>query len=235
MTRLMALYPRAWRDRYETEFQILTSERPPTLADRLDTVRGALDAHLHPQLPGAGRERDRTGIGTLAGFVLLVVAFVVMANGPVHYDEYGMYRDGALGAPLLFVSLILLSIGLYRVVERLPAGAAVPRAAGWTAIIAGPIWALMPWVIPLGIALLLGVLGLGVGARRAGIWPVWSEVVLVAALALPTGFMLALPFVPWYAMRVLEISPVLIVGPMGAIWLVVGGLLLRGAPRPTLA
>lgn len=53
MTRLVALYPRSWRDRYETEFRALMAERPPTLADRLDVLHGALDARLHPQIPGA--------------------------------------------------------------------------------------------------------------------------------------------------------------------------------------
>lgn len=235
MTRLLALYPRAWRDRYEAEFLILLAERPPSLGDRLDTARGALDAHLHPQEPGPGRERDRSGFGPLLGFVLLVGAVVIMANGPVRHDEYGAYRDGMLGMPLFFVSLLLLSFGLYRVVDRLPAAAMASRAAGWTAIIVGPIWSVMPWVAPIGVALLLGVLGLSVGARRAGIWPAWSEIVLVVALAVPTGMLLALPFVPWYTMRVLELNPLVFVGPIGAIWLVVGGLLLRGAPRPTLA
>ena len=53
MTRLIALYPRAWRDRYETEFRALMAERPPRPGDRFDIVRGAIDARLNPQVPGA--------------------------------------------------------------------------------------------------------------------------------------------------------------------------------------
>lgn len=49
MSRLVRLYPRAWRDRYEDEFLALLTERPATTGDVIDTVRGALDAHLHPQ------------------------------------------------------------------------------------------------------------------------------------------------------------------------------------------
>ena len=49
VNKLVRLYPRRWRDRYEEEFLALLSERPPTMGDRLDTVRGAIDAHLNPQ------------------------------------------------------------------------------------------------------------------------------------------------------------------------------------------
>jgi hypothetical protein len=52
MSRLVRLYPRAWRDRYEAEFQALLEERPLTLGDRVDIVRGALDARVHPNLDG---------------------------------------------------------------------------------------------------------------------------------------------------------------------------------------
>ena len=37
MSRLVRLYPRAWRDRYEEEFLTLLAERPPTFADLVDT------------------------------------------------------------------------------------------------------------------------------------------------------------------------------------------------------
>ncbi len=53
MSRLVRFYPRAWRDRYEDEFLALLEARPPTSRDMLDVVRGALDAHLHPQGDGA--------------------------------------------------------------------------------------------------------------------------------------------------------------------------------------
>jgi len=34
MSRLVRLYPRRWRDRYEEEFLALLKERPPTMSDR---------------------------------------------------------------------------------------------------------------------------------------------------------------------------------------------------------
>src|SRR4029077_17181152 len=50
MSALIRLYPRAWRERYEDEFLALLEARPPTFGDRLDIVRAALDARLHPQV-----------------------------------------------------------------------------------------------------------------------------------------------------------------------------------------
>ena len=52
MTSLLRLYPRSWRDRYEAEFIHLMESRPPTVGDRVDIVRGAVDARLHPQVGG---------------------------------------------------------------------------------------------------------------------------------------------------------------------------------------
>ena len=50
MSALVRLYPRAWRERYEAEFLELLEARPPTIGDRFDILRGALDARLHPQV-----------------------------------------------------------------------------------------------------------------------------------------------------------------------------------------
>ena len=232
MSRLVALYPRAWRARYEAEFRDLLAERPPSPRDRLDIARGALDARLHPQVVGPPLVRDARGYSPIGGAVALVAAVVVAANGALRYDEFGAYRDGGAALPLLVLACVLVSIGLYAVVERLPGEAALPRAAGWTAIVSGPLWAVAPWLAPLGLALLLGVLGLAVGARRAGLWPAWSVVVLVGLAAIPAGLFAALPFLPWYAGRVAGLDYTLVVAPMGGMWLLVGGLLLRGRPAP---
>lgn len=82
MSRLLGLYPRVWRRRYEAEFRALIKERPPTLLERFDIVRCALDAHLHPQVPGsmvtepeppvpAAARLARLGAGGAIPFVLL--------------------------------------------------------------------------------------------------------------------------------------------------------------------
>lgn len=53
MRSLIRLYPRRWRERYEAEILDLLAERPASIADGLDLVRGAFDAHLHPQAHGS--------------------------------------------------------------------------------------------------------------------------------------------------------------------------------------
>jgi hypothetical protein len=233
MSRLTALYPATWRDRYGDEFEAVLTARPPSVGERVDIVRGALDAHLHPQVPGLVRIPDRYGFGPLVGLGLLVVAVLLAANGPVQYDDYGTYRDGVAAIPFFVLAMVLLDVGLYRIVLRLPDGAAWAGAAGLIAIVAGPTWAFMPWVVPIGMIFILGVLGLAVGARRAGIVPTWALVVLVAALAVPAGLFAATPFVPWYALRASGLNFAVVVGSMAIVWLVFGGLLLRGFPERT--
>jgi DNA-binding PadR family transcriptional regulator len=48
ITWLLRLYPRAWRDRYETEMLTLLEQHHITLATIVDLLLGALDAHLDP-------------------------------------------------------------------------------------------------------------------------------------------------------------------------------------------
>ena len=109
MTRLIGLYPRTWRDRYEDEFLALLAERPPDPLDRLDIVRGAIDARLHPQVKGSpvapeppvvrGPWPVRAGWLTLLGGVLWLAAFLVVVNSPMIVDQWGTYRDTARPCP----------------------------------------------------------------------------------------------------------------------------------------
>jgi hypothetical protein len=230
MSRLVGLYPSDWRVRYEGEFLALLEERPPSIRDQFDIARSAIDAHLHPQVNRPKRIRDRYGLGPLAGFGLFALAVFLMATGPVQFDEYGIYRDGSAAFLPLIVAAALLSVGLYRIVDRLPAGARGSRVAGWLAIGAGLGWISIPWLLPLGLVFLLAVLGLAAGARRLGIWPTWSFVVLVAALVVPAGLIAAQLFLPWYVFRVAGLDYVVIFGLLSATWLIVASVLLQGWP-----
>src|SRR5262249_50289491 len=48
--RLVHLYPSGWRRRYGAELRTVLEAEPPTVRGVLDVLRGALDAHLHPDL-----------------------------------------------------------------------------------------------------------------------------------------------------------------------------------------
>ena len=233
---LLSLYPRSWRERYGEEFAELLAARPPTLGDRIDIVRGAVDARLHPQVRSSehttDRVPDRFAIAPLGGLVAFAGALLIMANGPVQNDEYGSYRDGMAGLPFIILAFVLLSVGLYRVIESLPASAVGARAAGWIAIVAGLLYSPMPWMLPIAMIFMLGTIVLAVGAHRAGVWPTWALVLLVVLLALPATLFAASLFQPWYWLRGSEIALVAAFMCIGAPWPLVAGVLLRGAPRP---
>lgn len=74
MTTLVRLYPRAWRERYEAEFLGILEARPPSGRDRLDIVRGALDARLHPEIPGSPESPRPVTLATRAVGVTAIVA-----------------------------------------------------------------------------------------------------------------------------------------------------------------
>lgn len=233
MSRLISLYPPRWRERYEDEFLALMSGRQPSIGERLDIVRGAIDARLHPQVPGPSRTADRFGYAALAGLAAFIAAIVLMLNGPVQYDEYGTYRDGSAAVPVMMAATFLLSISLLRVVMRLPSDAIAGQSAGWLAIVIAPFWPLMFWVLAVGVALLAAVMVLAISAYRAGIWPAWISGGLVAALAIPSGGMTVLAFLPWYTAREMDLNPLVLIVPIGAMWVFVGLGLLRGFPRRT--
>jgi hypothetical protein len=230
MSGLIRLYPRAWRERYGDEFEALVAERPPTLRDRADIVRGAVDARLFPQVPGPDLLPDRSGLLPLAGVLSFAIGIVLAVNGPVHYDEYGSYRDGAAALPFVIVAMVTLAVGIYRLAAHLPAGGDVPRLTGALAIICGVFWSIAPWVLTALAIFLVAILALAVNASRAGVWPTAISAMLVV-LAVPPLATLAVMFTqPWYAMRGSDLVPYLVFFPLLGIWVVFGIGLLRGFP-----
>jgi hypothetical protein len=194
MTRLIGLYPRAWRTRYEDEFLALLSDRPPDVLDRLDIVRGAIDARLHPPAEPApapieppvarGPWPVRAGWLTLLGGVIWISAMVVAINGPMIVEEWGTYRDGAAALPLFFAAVVLLGVGMVALVLVLPASAHAARAAAFLASLTGPLWGLAPWLFWCGLIAFAGLLIVGVAAWRAGRWS-WIELGVLFASILP--------------------------------------------------
>lgn len=128
MRRLVALYPRAWRERYAAEFDDLLTDRPATLRDQLDIARGAFDAWVHPQVRGHRTAPATTGpsgrrlLGSATAVVgggLLILAGVGMYSTRV--DPYLRYKlvdlpmlALILGMVLVSIAAIVRSIGLAR-------------------------------------------------------------------------------------------------------------------------
>jgi hypothetical protein len=89
-SRYLGLYPRAWRERYGDELQALLEDERVGLRTRLDLVRGALDAHLHPAVPS---RLPVAAAVTASG--LAVAHAIALATQPVATDWPG-YLDDAL-------------------------------------------------------------------------------------------------------------------------------------------
>lgn len=74
MSRLVRIYPRSWRERYGEEFLALVSERPPSLADRVDIVRGAMrirDGRSQPPTALVALARSALAIAVVQGVMRL--------------------------------------------------------------------------------------------------------------------------------------------------------------------
>jgi hypothetical protein len=194
MSRLIQLYPRPWRDRYEAEFLSLMTDRPPSLGERFDIVRGAVDARLHPQVrtsadaPPPEPERDadlriarRLGIAAAIGAVVWPIAFGVMLMGPVRYDDDGAYRDGAAAFPAFILAIVLLVGGLFGHLVLLPNDARFARACAILAIPLLLLFSVGPWMWQFGLAAFSLVGALAVGGFRAGSWPRWATTAVVVS------------------------------------------------------
>ena len=88
-TWLLRLYPETWRARYGAEFTELLLARPPSGRDRLDILRGAVDARLNPQLTEEPVIRVPTAVdrllalaGVLAGSLFTVWATILAVATP---------------------------------------------------------------------------------------------------------------------------------------------------------
>jgi uncharacterized protein YndB with AHSA1/START domain len=143
---LLRLYPRAWRERYGDEFAELLEARPPTARDRVDILRGAIDARMNPQVPGHRPARtaavpDRllaTGAIT-AGVLFSLWAAVIVAAMPRWGEAGGVdegllglsYGAGMLGAMLGIAVLLGLALRHLGDLHAIGAMGAVLAAAGF--------------------------------------------------------------------------------------------------------
>lgn len=244
MTRLIGLYPRAWRTRYEDEFLALLSDRPPDVLDRLDIVRGAIDARLHPPVEPApapieppvarGPWPVRAGWLTLLGGVIWISAMVVAINGPMIVEEWGTYRDGAAALPLFFAAVVLLGVGMVALVLDLPASAHAARAAAFLASLTGPLWGLAPWLWWCGLIAFAGLLIVGVAAWRGGRWSSLELGILFAAVVPGWFLFLAGGSGLWVPPTANPDLQFLVLAMLVAAWLVVGASLVR-TPRRAIA
>ena len=209
MTRLIGLYPASWRARYEGELLALLADRPPSLSDRIDLVRGAVDARLHPDLVERGTgdgpvplERRVPGLAAFAGGLVWVLMAVVAAFGLARGEEPDV-------TALFWIALILMVAGVVGSVAAAHA-AAVRRGLVAAGILLG-LGLVLPWevkfipVVP--FLLLVGAGMLELAAVRAGLstvarrWVVGLGFVLpfISMISIGLGLSSGLGASPWLA------------------------------------
>lgn len=235
MSGLLRLYPRRWRERYGEEFEELLAQRPPSVRHRLDIARGALDAHLHPELVDPDRVVDRWWLVPLAGLGLLILGVLIAAASPERYDAYGSYRDAPLALVPLLGAVLLLIAGIARLSVLLPPEPGWLRVIASVGVSAGVLWAIAPWTGILGATFFGATAVVAVGAWRAAVIPGRLAAALVVALGGPTALFIATMVLPWYVMRqagagaFVFFASVLLVWPLLALCL---RSARRARPRP---
>jgi hypothetical protein len=183
MSRLVRLYPLAWRERYGAEFATLLEERPPSVADRFDIVRGAADAWLRPQLqrrpkgPETDGRQPWTSVMAIVGGLLFIVASLAL----LRQGSPLPYRDAAVTQYAAWIGAVLIALGPLRVIATAPSAGPGPSLG----FALGLVFALLivgPWpVVAVGLygfALVLFLFGLW---RLAVDGPLWLLVLAGAA------------------------------------------------------
>lgn len=144
MRTLLALYPRAWRHRCGSEFTALLDEQGASPSVVLDTVLGAIDAHLDPQLaddgePSLRRRMKDVVMKSLRWFTFITCA-VAVSGGVLILGIIAPRRElVALGlVPVLYfvaVIAVKLALGWWITDETLQAigewSAAATIGGGW--------------------------------------------------------------------------------------------------------
>ena len=184
MSGLVRLYPQAWRDRYEAEILELLAERPASLADRLDLIRGAIDAHLHPQdgwpMPWTHR---LPGVVVAVTGLLWLGAFVSAAASVESLTGTLL----GLGMMTMFIALP----GDYLSVYKRQVGAGI-GAFALALVVANVVdW---PAAGPITLAALIGLLAgtLTIVAIRSGLDTRSRWLMLAVLVVLPVGGSLGL-------------------------------------------
>jgi hypothetical protein len=257
---LVRLYPADWRARFGEEFLDLLESRPLTLRAVADVLRGALDAHLDPQLVGDPFLNPRLptftrqlGVAAM-GSGLIVILGILSSMGVGHSTAVVAghttpFAQGAWTEPFGFFRLAMFAplalggmIGVHRrQVSRAP-------VLAWAALAPAVIFAGLaaPNVLPEGIGLMAFHIGQAGFILNAGFWVSAMGFSVVAAvigvaprlgtLSMAVGAPMAMigMFGPTEFWFLVAQTGVVIFG-FGLIWLGIDLVLRREEPSPSPA
>jgi hypothetical protein len=228
MSRLLRLYPAAWRQRYLVEVGDLLADRPPGFRSRIDLVRGALDAWLHPQVVATATpdEREETLMGSLTASGLAVVggavwiaAGLVINAAPMNPSDG--YKDATAGLIVLVAGAILTALAAILFASS-SSGKSRATQVTSVAMLVLALVIIAPWPL-----MVVGFFG------YAGATVIFG-LLLATTLKQPLAGALALAAVILPATNV-EDARALLTIPLGLAWIAVGALVFRRIPAPARA
>lgn len=211
-TRLLRLYPRAWRDRYESEMLAVMEADRLDWRTRLDLIRGALDAHVHPATPPSIPVIAATVTG-----VAWIVAGAVAATQPLPPDWPGfLFETLPIGLVGAVAGLrVVLAVGRRSGLDG-PRGTGAALAltvVGHVVLIVALLLALLggPYGAITGAAQSIAAIGIvlvGVVRARAADHPV-AEAALIAgaAMLIPSPVAWPLAGAAWVALAISAMRP----------------------------
>ena len=227
MSRLADLYPPAWRERYLAELEDLLADRPPTIRDRFDILRGAIDAWIHPQLAaqpsrqddGATGSRLFAGVAAVLGGGLWIVGGLAVRAIPLN-PSLG-YKESGAAVLILVAGMLVTALAATALAGSVVVGS---RRVGAAAIVMllGAMLTSMPWPL-----LIVGFYGYVIATFAFG-------AIVALSAGRVVGGVLAVAALILTSFNVQD-ERALIAIPFGLAWIALGSIAFRRAPAATAA
>jgi len=195
MRLLLWLYPARWRRRYGAEMRALLRQSRPGPRDAWDLLRGALDAHIHPQWP-ARSARARAVVAAALGTALAALASHAVAVALGASDAIAVHPRTGAAVQIFpvgqFPSAVLLA-AVWLALAALWRRAGSSLLAAFAALLGlrfAADWLLLPVVSALATRIGSGgALGVALGVLGIALWGGVAVLVLRRSrLAWPAAF-----------------------------------------------
>jgi hypothetical protein len=230
MTRMLALYPRRWRDRYEEEFLALLSDSGSGPGDGIDIVRGAVDAHIQRLWPESPDDHSQPARGAvLTGLSAAIGGLAWLGWTALILLEFrgwgaGQPEHAALGAALALVAGLASVAAIVGIASNFQL---LMRRGG----LLGASLASIGYVLSVfggGTAQLLAFAGVAIVAwSLAGrVLPTW-----LAALWIASAAVTAFAFIAFVSGGGQLVGLLALALPQGAAWVLVGIAIASRRPR----